>query len=395
MTSGFFVLKPKNFLVFILLSYAVVVSLFLDSGLRNYLVLSAAMLGGILIFAFRLQLRLQAFWVFLLLVFMGMSALLSGQSGALGGVLLTSLYAVGYVAIASLLVRVGDPRAFVQTTMRRLIYAFAILSVIQMITSLTGLPIPNLIQSKGLWSYNSLAFEPAQLGRIVGMSMLCYLIVSRPTEVLRTRQKVVGAFLVTMLLSGSALAAAAILVVFVLSRSLAWVFVILTASVLFWPVFLLIDFEPLRRAILLVSNLGSLDTATLMEADGSGALRILPAVIYLNDASPAEWGFWFGYGNDGLSRFFAGRLPGLGDEVAAGFLPGFAVVYGVLPIAMFVWVFALRQANRFTAPLIVFWLIFITSSAWNTQVFWYGLILIQITYMASRESTFRRRSGPQ
>ena len=360
------------------------------------------MLGGVLILVLRLTLLRQAYWAFLLLVIMGLRALSFGPSGELGSVALTAVYAIGYITIANLLAQIGDKRAFVEITMRRLIYAFAVISVIQMITSLAGLPIPNLIQSKGLWSYNSLAYEPAQLGRVVGASMLCYMLVSRlpktpsrQTGTHYTHQKVMGAFLVTMILSGSALAAAAILAVFVLSRSLLWVFVLATGSLLFWPAFLLIEFEPLQRAVLLASNLSSLDTTRLAEAEGSGALRIIPAVIYINDASPVEWGFWFGYGSEGLFQFFQGRLPGLADKVAAGFVPGFAVIYGVFPTAMFIWVFVLLQANRSTIPLIVFFLIFITSSAWNTQVFWYGLILIQMTYMVSRETAIRLMSDQQ
>jgi len=38
-------------------------------------------------------------------------------------------------------------------------------------------------------------------------------------------------------------------------------------------------------------------------------------------------------------------------------------------------------------PLIAFWLIFFTSSALNTQVFWYALIIIKVAWAASRDFT--------
>jgi len=392
------VLTSRDFLVFILVSYAIAVSLFVDEGAgnRNYLVLFAAMMGGLLFLVFRLTLHLQAIWGFVLFALMAMRALSVGGAGELKSLALTLIYSVGFFSIAHLLDRVPDKRVFVQDMMRWIIFAFAILSVIQMLTSLVGLPVPNVMLTKGLWSYNSLAMEPSWVGRTIGASMLCYLMLARlpappghPDAPPRRDLEVLIAFLTTMLLSGSSLAAVAIIVVFLLSRSLAWVVALVAAISLFWPTVLLIDYEPLNRAILLGSNLGSLDVDILAEADHSGALRIIPTVIYLNEFALDEMGFWFGYGSEGMNRFFLGRIPGLLDETSAGFLPGFAVIYGVIFALAFVWIFVLRQATRTTAPLIGFWVIFTSTTAWNTQIFWYGLILIQITYAASRENAFR------
>ena len=399
MKLGSFSLKSCDFLVFILLSYAIVISLFVDAGLRNYLVLFAAMLGGLLFAVFGLTLQRQAFWVIVVFSIMGIRTLFEGGVRDLGSVALTFVYSIGYFAIAGLLERVQDKQMFVQNMMRFIIYAFAILSVIQMVTSFAGLPIPNVMATKGLWSYNSLAYEPSQLGRVVGVTMLCYLMIASlpvlagyQSDTPQTLRKVLMAFVITMLLSGSSLAAVAIIVVFLLSRSLAWVIALVTLASLFWPMVIFIDYEPLKRASLLFSNLGSLNVDALAGADHSGALRIIPAVIYLNDLAPTELGFWFGYGNDGLTRFFLGRIPSLRETVTVGFVPGFFVIYGAISAALFIWAFALSLSNRTTAPLIGFWLIFISTTAWNIQVFWYGLIVIQMTYAASRENAERLRS---
>lgn len=385
------VLTSQHFIVFILVSYAVVVSLFLGSGLRNYLVIFAAMIGGILFIPFSLMLTRQIFWAFLLFFFMATQSYFLGGSGQLGSPALTLLYATGYFAVAGLLDRTKDKRVFLMKVMRWIILAFALLSAIQMLTSLAGLPVPNLIATKGLWSYNSLAYEPSHLGRVVGITMLCYLMLSSiPGEPDRakTHRMVLIAFLTTMLLSGSSLAAVAILFVYGLSRSFTWLVLIALGATLMWPMALMINFEPLQRAILLASSLPSLDLEQVLDADHSGGIRFAPALIYLRDALPMEPGFWFGYGTEGIPYFFDGEIKGVTDDhVGAGFFPGFAVVYGTIAFALFVWIFVLRQANRTTLPLIVFWAIFMTTSAWNTQVFWYGLIIIQGAWAASREST--------
>lgn len=388
MRSQGIILTSQHFLVFIFMSYAFVVSVFIDAEQRNYLVLFAAMIGGLLFLPLKLALQRQVFWAFLLFSVMSMRALSVGGVGELGSVAFTFVYALGYFAIASLLERIENKRTFVLRLMRWFIYAFTIVSVVQMVTSLSGLPVPNVIASKGLWSYNSLSYEPSQLGRVVGISMLCYLMLARLSgqqEPFKVRCKVLIAFLTTMLLSGSALAAIAVPLVFGLSRSLKWMVFIVIVSFSVWPMAQLIDFEPLQRVFSLLSSLGSLDVDEVLKAEHSGGLRVAPLLVYLRDASMVEFGFWFGYGDQGLSRFFLGQIRGLGDRVAAGFIPGFAVVYGVLTTAFFVWVFVVRQANRITLPLIAFWTIFIVNSAWNTQVFWYGLIIIQVSWAVSRE----------
>lgn len=392
------ILKPRDFLVFMILSYAVVVSGFIDAAQRNYLVLFAATLGGLLVIVLNLPLRLQAFLAFIMFLVMALRNIFLGGIGELGSVALTFVYASGYFAIGSLLERVHAKRAFVQSMIRKVIYAFAVVSAIQMVASLAGVPIPNLIESKGLWSYNSLAYEPSQLGRIVGISMLCYLMLERlpdspahSPDTRKTCARVMASFISTMILSGSALAAIAILFVFVLSRSPVWIAFIAAVSILVWPAILVIDLEPVNRAALLISNLGSLDLDQVLEADHSGGMRAAPLLVYLEDFAAAEFGFWFGYGSDGLPRFLLNRIPGLGDQIATGFVPGFSIVYGVITTLLFVWIFAFYHMSRTTWPLIVFWLMFFTSSAWNTQVFWYGLIVIQIAATASRATVEPRR----
>src|SRR5690606_29510178 len=127
---------------------------------------------------------------------------------------------------------------------------------------------------------------PSQLGRTVGMTMLAYLIVVRPAghpESVRSlflkHRNVVVAFLVTMLLSGSALSALAIIVVFVMSRSFRLATLTFVLIFFVWPIVLTIDYEPLQRSVLLLSSLPTLDTGKIFEADGSGASRLIPTLI--------------------------------------------------------------------------------------------------------------------
>lgn len=387
-------LNPSSRTVFsfIFIAYAIVLTPFLDSSSRNYLVLFAAALGLLSIIGFRLRIVTSAPPIALLLIYMFLVHIFfSGTNGLLSAAL-TGIYAIGYIALYGLTAKPWFGRQLMLLLLGRLIIAFALVSVLQMITSVASLPVPNLIGSKGLFSYNALSMEPSHLGRVVGISMLAYLIIAKMEwpedklfDIFINRWKVVVAFLLTMLLSGSALAAMAIIAVLVLANSRRW---ILAASLFFfvaWPFAMTIEYEPLQRSVLLLSSLSSLDVDTVFRAEGSGALRLIPSIIYLEESNPSDPWWWIGYGEPGLNQFFLGRIPSLTESASAGFVPGFAVVYGIAGFALFIWTFVLRYATWATAPIIAFWIAFYANSAWNTQVLWFGLIILRLVYVLARD----------
>ena len=93
------------------------------------------------------------------------------------------------------------------------------------------------------------------------------------------RLKVLIAFLVTMFLSGSALATLAIIAVYFLSRSITWS-IQSPSGPSNGAALMLIDYDPLQRGVVFFMSLGSMDFEQILEADHSSALRIAP-LIYL------------------------------------------------------------------------------------------------------------------
>lgn len=377
---------PQNVLAFLIFSYATVLAPFVDVAQRNYLVLVSGVIGGLAIIFYKLPITRQMLFTLALLALMIASAIRVDPIAQLASVALTSVFAAGYFAIVGLLKRTSNRRERVAKILRNLIIGFAILSVVQMTTSLLGLPIPNKLATKGMWSYNSLSIEPSHLGRVVGITMLCYLLITKESRSGETIARLISnekvlflSFFTTMFLSGSALAVMAIPAVILLSRSLLWGGALVAFTVLAWPLAQTIDYEPLNRAVAISNKLDTLDVNELANADASGASRIIPTLIYFQRASPSEAGFWFGYGGTGPESFLAGRIPGFGDKIAAGLIPGFFIVYGVILSALFFWIFIFRYTSLSTVPIIIFWFVFISTSAYNTQVLWYGLAMIRIT----------------
>lgn len=371
-------LYVRNSFLFILFSYAFVISFFVDSNSRNYLTIFAAIFGGLLFFVLRLKFGLQALFAAFIFILMMVNALVGGADEFISFGL-TSIYAIGYLAISSLLIKIPNKRNIVMYAMTMVIYAFAIISIIQFIASTIGLPIPNYILSKGYLSYNSLAFEPSHIARIVGISMISLLVlVITGDNHQRTKVSpiIFFAFFITMYLSGSTTAQLAILFVFG--------FFIFQQSKFIFSIFVLTSI--MLSVFLFTNPLNFLDSNSFLETGSSGSIRFAAAFIYMRDFTIMDLEFWFGYGYQGLNDFFLYKIPAAGDDLFVGFMPGYLVVYGLLIFLLFLWVFLFSQFNKTTLPLIIFFIIFFLWSAWNTQVFWYGLITIKITSLAALSS---------
>lgn len=390
-------LSSRTIYLLVVTSYAIVLVPFVDAGLRNYLTLSVAILGGVSILVQNHRIKVQFLLAGFLLTMMTISILLTSPASGLFSVALSAVYATGYFAVIGTLQRIPDGRELTLTLLRNLIFAFALVSLIQMIASLTGLPVPNVLGSKGMWSYPSLTMEPSHLGRVAGITMLSYLVLSRKGSpgtstygFLRENSRVILAFLTTMLLSGSALAFLAIIVVFSIWRSIAHTLILIAMMYLAIPMLSHLHIEGLERSVAFVSAFASFNVDNLVEADPSGAVRVIPLILFVQDASPWSFSFWFGGGAEAIEQTVAGRIPGVpDDQIMAGFVPGYMILYGMIASALFIWTFAIFPLRRSNASIVLFWLIFFTTSSWNSQVFWYGLMMIQVVKIALKEGVQR------
>ena len=395
-------LSSRTIFAYIVIAYAVVLVPFVDTSLRNYLTISGAMLGGVSMLGFKSRGTGQFMSTVFLLSVMATSVLMTSTAQELLTVALTAVYATGYFAVSGILGRISDRRALTIRLLRNLVYAFAIVSLVQMIASLVNLPVPNVIGSKGMWSYPSLTMEPSHLGRVAGITMLAYLVLSyhddsgiRTLVFFQKHRRVLLAFLTTMLLSGSTLAFLAMIVVLVIWRSISYALVSISVTFLAMLLLSYLDIEGLPNSFLFFKAFMSFDIDSLIAADPSGAVRVLPIILFVQDFSLWSPSFWIGGGVPALEQLVSGRIPGVpDDQIMLGFFPGYLVFFGMFATAFFVWTFAIYPLKRRNASLVTFWLIFFTTSAWNTQVFWYGLMMIQIVSIAL-EDTERRHAGVQ
>lgn len=386
----YFTLTRKTILVILLFTYATALSPFIDANFRNYLVIIVTVLFVPMLFLRSSRIDREILLVALPILYSCLVTLLNGTTDDVVTLTYTGLFATGYLIVLSTLQSPFLTAKDIEVFLARLIKLYAIVAVAQLITSMTNLPVPNQLGTKGLWSYNSLATEPSYVGRVISLTLLAYLIIGRMSgrprsllAMIKSRKGVFLAFCVAVILSGSSLALLAAVVAVLLSVSTGWFLAISASLVLLWPALFSIDVESVQRLLAFLIALPSADLNELIEADTSGALRIASLLIYIDQLDINNVGFWFGQGISGLAFHFEGRIPGLDNGIMAGFIPGYIVAFGLFGTTLFLWVFVVRFLNESTVPLIILIGVFYSTMGWNTQVFWYGLMIVRVVYHLS------------
>lgn len=382
--------KKKYFLTFIFMSYGCSISILISDESRNYLAIFAGFLSFAITLKYSSFIKRDFPWNIPLITYMLIVSFWTDSYANYLSVTLTFIYSMGYYAVACLASQSWCDRNFITSLFEKLIYAYAIVSLIQLLCSLVGLPIPNLMSVREGYSLNSLALEPSHLARILGITFIAYLRTKKIEfnnnnfiQLIADEKKILTAFLVTMLLSGSTTAIIAIPISVLFSYKINRVIPIMIPITIMIVLVSGIEYEPIQRAVAFVPSLFTFDAETITKTDHSGALRVLPALIYLDTARPTELSFWLGYGPDGIAQFFQEAIKGVKDYAGhAGLVPGFAVIYGIFGNILFFWTFLFNYRLRRAAPIMIFFIIFYFASPLNTPLLWYGLIVFSLVFEA-------------
>ncbi|MCQ2003194.1 hypothetical protein [Rhizobium sp. NRK18] len=387
----------------ILVVFGTALSPFVLGDQRNVMVILVAALAAPIIVLLQLPMGKDLVWSSIAMIYLLVAELVNGGTRNVSSLGYTGMFVLSYVAFCGTLYTAAVTRQRLLRLLRQIIFAYAIVSVLQMICSHVGLPVPNHILSKGSWSYNSLAVEPSHAARILAFTLLSYLILQRrggpvPSLAVTWRQNrlVIMAFSVSVLLTGSSLAIAILPLTIVMSLRLRWIVTGFGLLALSWPFLQTVELESIHRLVAFMTALPSLDIMAMVQADHSGALRVMPLILFLQTARIGDLSVWFGGGYDAITYYVQGHLIGVAKDVAvAGFIPGYVMISGLVGTALFCHAYLFRFLNRDTLPLILLWCAVLSNSAWNSQVFWYSLVLLRAVHHFSQPpaSSLRTFSG--
>jgi hypothetical protein len=382
------VIKSDLVVIIVLTVFATALAPFIDEVQRNFLVIGVSSLMPLFLFAFGLPPKRDLIWIGAVILYIISLSILLGTTSDISSIAYTMLFILSYSFTVSCLTkgRITDKK--IMLFLRRLILGFGAISVVQFLAESGGFPVPNEILSKGLWSHNSLAVEPSHLARVLCVSIVVYLVLRRtsqikvisPLTLLFQERAVVGAFLTSILLSGSTLAAMAAPLALTLVFKLRWTMILMGFGVLLMPVAQGLEIATLQRGFAFVAAVPTIDIETLINADHSGSVRLMPALVYFNEIDPSSLEFWFGSGLSEISHFLAGKLPGVPEDFESGFFPGFSIAFGMVGFVLMIVAFVLRFLHPKTLAFILFWISLFFASPSNSQLFWYGLMMIRVLH---------------
>ncbi|MCO5161151.1 MAG: hypothetical protein M9939_08450 [Mesorhizobium sp.] len=376
----------------ILVVFGTALSPFVLGDQRNLLVILAAALALPMIVLLRLPMATDMAWSSAAMVYLIVVELLLSGTRNVSSLGYTGMFVLSYVAFCGALSTGAVTRERLILLLRRLIQAFAVVSVAQAACAHLGLPIPNQILSKEAWSYNSLGVEPSHAARALAFTLLSYLVLSRRNRpapglrrLWRDEKWTLLAFAVPVVLTGSSLAVAILPLTLVMALKWRWLAAGGLILVFAWPFLATVEIDSVQRLVAFLTALPSMDIMAMVHADHSAALRVMPLIIFLQSATLRDASVWFGGGYEAISFYIRGNLVGVaGDVAAAGFVPGYVMVCGIFGTVLFCHAYLFRLLNRETAPLMLLWIPVFANSAWNSQIFWYSLVLLRAVHHFSR-----------
>ena len=249
-------------------------------------------------------------------------------------VLFMATFLITYITFYNLIVvQHAFSKDFFASLIRKLIYAYCIVLILQQCLLIAGIkifPLLNLVQDleRGLGA-NSLTYEPSSVAVILSFAYLSLLRMRELdlghkltwAEVWANERLATLAFFYTMIgvVSGTAMVALVIIALYFIPRKnyILSILIVFIIALLFFNV----DFLPLNRARDSFLAFLTLDREKVMQADGSAAARIIPIVNTLTELDLTSWEGWFGHGVDyGLSKWIFSERTMVGGIADYGFL---------------------------------------------------------------------------
>ena len=268
--------------------------------------------------------------------------------------------------------------------LKKIIFAFAIVLLIQQLCVLTGLPIFNESNYRLLnpWKLNSLAAEPSHFARVLGLLMYCYISISeiKNNSNFKTQykqdKKIWFAFLWSMLTMGSGTAILFVsIIVLKISKIKSIIPIILCVLVLF-TILNYFDSSALDRSSKVFSVIFSLDTNAIIEADHSASIRIVPVIILSQMVGVSTTNDWFGHGIDYVSSFLSNLIPGVPEGVSGGGMFQLWLEYGFVVFILFMIIIIQAGFNRKDLFSLLFLFLLVFLYGVNTQMVWFCLTLL-------------------
>ena len=379
--------KAEQFLLYlILITLAVSPAFALGEGNRNLLLIGVMAISPLILIRYGKLYRFNK-W---LLVFMASIIIIplihQPESMRWTTVLYSIMFCLTFLAYCELFRKgVFTPINYLNL-LKYLILAYFSMLLIQQFCVLVGLPIFNVsnYSPKEPWKLNSLAAEPSHSARIMALLMYCYITIKELVVHRKYRFKLDFkkdkwlwlAFIWTMITMGSGTAFLFILIVllkFIRPRNL---FPIIIGIVLIFALINVLEITAFERTYKIFKATLTLDKDTIMRADHSASMRIVPLLVVIENLGFNTLNDWFGHGIDYTGTFLSDQISGIKKGTSGGGLLQVWMEYGFLSFFLFL-IFSLFNSFRKEDLLsLVFWFMLVFLYGVNSQIVWLCIILL-------------------
>ncbi len=360
-----------------------------DVDNRNYLLIACMSIGPILFLSIgTIKWKTDGLVLLLISLIFITQILFNPQSVRWTSIFFSCMFFIYFLTAIKVVKKARINYSTLCNITKYIIYAYAIVLIIQQICVLTGLPIFNHIGvAESKWKLNALSAEPSHTSRYVGILMYSFLhfkdkIVGYRIpfkECFRKNQKIWMAFLWVILttVSGTAM----IVLALILSRYLTKKNLILACTFLgiAFMVGVKSDMTALRRSTSFLTAVMTGDTKLMMATDHSASVRVVPAILCIERIEPLSLRGWVGEGGGSTATWMSNYMPGVPKGWSGGAMASYALEYGLLVSLLFIglsfnWCY--DKNNKLCT--IGLWLICVVLIGVNSQIAWLCILMLYL-----------------
>lgn len=304
-------------------------------------------------------------------------------------VMYSVMFCLNFMAFSRLLRHSNFTAENYEKLIKWIIYAFAIVLLIQQFCVATGLPIFNLgnYNPAEPWKLNTLSAEPSHSVRMLSLYLYSYIyikeIVNNRTYNLKVdvkRDKWVWISFFWVMLTSESATGFIFLVVLMPKFFKRTTFIpVILFIVILLSIAQMMEIEAVERAYKTTKATLTLDEQKIMKADGSGASRIVPLLVFAKNVTIFEADGLWGHGVDSGVKDKLVDFSGIGygKKGIAGSMFSLWYDYGFIAFMFFVaFSFVACYNPRDKLPSMLFWFMLVFLYGVNNQMVWVCISLL-------------------
>lgn len=357
---------------------------------RNYLLIGSMYLGPLFLVLMGGALPKIDIPIFSIIFFSITIQLIFYPTSRISTVLFSCMFYIYFLVAVRAFIGARMKVSELQGILKVLIYAYAIVLIIQQFCVLAHLPIFNFINDYNpdkTWKLNSLSAEPSHTARYLGVLMYSFLktadlVCHRKltlTESIREYKWVWMSFFWVMITmqSGTAM----IIIAFILIRYIRPKNAVIIGGALtaLFAIGLTSDFAPLKRSASFLQAVSTGNTNAMIDADMSASVRVVPAILCIQKFDISKKEGWIGEGIDSTSKWMSHYMPGVHSGWRGGAIAAYLLEQGIIVALLFtIFSFWCCYDSKNIIASIGFWLTCVIFVGVNMQIAWLCILMLYI-----------------